>query len=198
MTTTLVGPVTARWFLFGKHEGDAAELLAKAVEDNGVGGAVAAAAGGLGKAGAHAVCDEVGRTADRLLDLDLGDVLVAAWRKHSALVAAGQRTAAAPGTEELVELATHKVTSTHRPYVDVLVDGIEVATVELELQLSFLVKGMLGVVRAGRLVALRTGSCELSASLSCKGVKVASRKATLDLPATVRLGAGLTLAPAPG
>lgn len=192
--TTLLGPVTARWFLFGKHEGEAAELLGHAVEERGLGGAVAGAVGGLGRAGTHAVCDEVGRTADRLLDLDLGDVLGAAWRKHSALVAAGRRTAAAPGTEELVELATHKVTSVHRPYVEVLVDDVELTKVDLELRLSFLVKGVLGVVRDGRLVALRTGSCEAAATLSCEGVKVASRKATLDAPVLVRLGPGLALA----
>jgi hypothetical protein len=193
MTTSVLTPLTARLFLFGKHEEDAATRMGKAVEEGGVGGAVAGAVGGLTRAGRHAVCDEVGHTADRLLDLDLGDLVAAAWRKHAALRAAGRRTAAAPGTEELVELATHKITSTHRPYVEVFVDDVEVTRVDLQLQLTFVVKGVLAVVRDGRLVAVRTGSCDASAALSCEGVKVASRKATLDLPAIVRLGSGVSL-----
>jgi len=36
------------------------------------------------------------------------------WRKHAPLIAAARRTAAAPKSEEIIALATHSVTSTHR------------------------------------------------------------------------------------
>jgi hypothetical protein len=195
MSTTVTGPVTARWFLFGKEQGEADERLAHALDEQGVGGVVAGAAGGLARSGRRAVCDEVGRTAGRLLDLDLGDVLVAGWQKHGALQAAGRRTLDAPSTEELVQLATHKVSSVHRPYVEVDVDGLTVARVQLELKLSFLLRGVLAVVRKGRLEAVRTGSCEVSGSVACEGRKVAERKRSFEVPVLVRLGDGVSLLP---
>lgn len=194
MTTTLTSPVTARLFLFGPREHDTIESIADAVDRRGVGGAVGAALSGLGKAGLTAVCDEVGRAAEHLLDMDVGDVLVSAWRMHRDLVAAGERTLATPGTEELVPLATHKVSSTHRPYVDLYVDDLRVHRVDLTLTLTFLVKGLLGVVRGGRLVGLRTGTAELTAALRCEDHDVAKKKATLDLPLVVPLGDGVPLA----
>ena len=56
--------------------------------------------------------------ADDLVDLDLGDLLVAGWRRHSRLVEAARRTLAAPGTEEVALLAPDRVTSVHHPHVD--------------------------------------------------------------------------------
>ena len=53
--------------------------------------------------------------ADGVLALDLGDLVIAGWRKQGQLAAAAERTAANPGTSELVELATHRVSSVHHP-----------------------------------------------------------------------------------
>ena len=130
-----------------------------------------------------------------LLNLDLVDVLMAAWRKHAALVAAARRTTAAPGSREVVDLATHHITMTQRPYIDLLCDEVRVGRVQLELQLAFTVAGLVAVVQGGLLVAVQAGHCTIAATLLIEGEQVATRSAHLDLPVTVRLGAGIPLLP---
>jgi hypothetical protein len=133
-----------------------------------------------------------------LLDLDLGDIAVSAWRKHTALAAAARETVAAshggrPEVERTVDLARHRITSTHRPYIDVRAGAALVTRVQLELNLVFEVAALAAVVRQGRMVALRTGRCELTGTLSVDGEPVVARRGELDLAEAVRLGEGLVL-----
>jgi hypothetical protein len=191
--TTTTGRMGVRALLLGADDADASALLARSAEQQGVAATVGAAVADLTAGGRHAVCDEVGHVADGLLDLDITDVLASGWRKQSDLAAAAHRTADAPGSEELVQLATHRITSKHRPLVHVSVDGVEVTRVELELTLAIIVRGMLGVVSRGRLVALRAGSCDVTGTLVCEHLKVAERTRTYDLPGEVGLGSGIDL-----
>jgi hypothetical protein len=121
-----------------------------------------------------------------VLALDLGDLVAAGWRKQGELAAAAERTAANPGTSELVELATHRVSSVHRPYVELLVNDVRVTTVNFELDLEFEIKALVATVRNGHLVSLHSGDCDLSATLSAEAVRLASRRRHFDLPLVVR------------
>src|SRR5690348_6210257 len=58
-----------------------------------------------------------------LLNIDLIEMLVGGWRKPHDLTGAARNTLAAPGSTELVDLATHQVTITEHPSVTILVDG---------------------------------------------------------------------------
>jgi len=147
----------------------------------------------LVRTGRPAVDAELKVIAAGLLDVDLGDIAVAAWRKHAALAAAARTTTTDAATERAVALATHRITSTHRPYVDVRVGGTLVARVRLELHLVFVVAALAAVVRRGRLVEVRTGRCDLAGTLSVDGEPVVTRQGELDLEGAVRLGAGLIL-----
>jgi len=55
------------------------------------------------------------------------------------------------------------------------------------------VDGLLASVRAGRLVALHGGRCEVQITFLFAGSQLASGVATLEAPATVSLGAGVDL-----
>jgi hypothetical protein len=179
---------TVRAFLLG---GDAslAELMAR----RGGSGTVGHALRGVSAHGRAAVESQLAAVASGLLDLDLGDIVVSAWRKHAALAAAARDTAADPKIEQVVAMATHRVTSTHRPYVDVRVGGALVARVQFELSLAFVITAVAAVVRQGRLMAVRSGRCDLTGTLSMEGVELVSREAQLDLQIVVRLGDGLAL-----
>lgn len=173
---------SVRTLLLGPGRPSAEQVLADAVEHRGLGSVVADAVGGLSSAGRHAVCEEAGHVADALLDLDVTDVLAMAWKKHTALRDAARRTVERPGTEELVPLATHTVSSTHRPRVDVLIDEVKVTDVEIELALTLVVTGVLAVVRDGRLVALHGGTVDATAALSCEHARLLQRSSRLAVP----------------
>ena len=190
--TMLTQPVTARTFLLGEGQ-DSMQALAHAIDEQGPGSFLGAALRGLSQAGRSAVGEEAAAALHGLLDLDLGDLVLAGWRKHADLRAAARRTAAVPGSAEVVELATHRVTSTHTPSVDLLVDGARVTTLHFELVMEFLVKALVATVRQGRLMAFRVGSCDVTASLALEGSRLLTRRERLQLPQVIRLGEGIPM-----
>jgi hypothetical protein len=137
---------------------------------------------------------EIRGAAVNLLGLRLGDVLFVAWRAHRALVAAARATVQNAGATELVQLATHRITSAHHPYVDVVVNEVKLATLHFDLSLVFDIDSLLATVRQGRLVALASGRCVAAASLACEGLELASRQSVFDPLATLEIGDGLLLA----
>lgn len=90
-----------------------------------------------------------------------------------------------------------RATSTHRPWVDVVVDEVHVAKLDLEVHLELLVKGVVAVVRHGRLVNLRFLRCDVAASLSVEGIEVARKDGALDPSLVADFGDGIPLTPDP-
>ena len=97
------------------------------------------------------------------------------WQKHREVIAAARRTVAAPGSIELVDLATHQITATQRPAVNLLVDNRQTATVELGLSVVFTISALIAGIRGGRLVAVHSGRCNVTATLAVRDTKVISR-----------------------
>jgi hypothetical protein len=181
-------------FLFGEGS-ETGAVLAQSLRQHGVLESAAGAVVGLSGAGRRAVGREIVNVVSGLLDVDLGEVVVGAWAKHARLTAAAKRTAAAPGSEEIVELAAHRVTSMHRPYIEVLVDDRRVATLHLEFTIELVVGALAAVVRRGDLVALHAGQCAATAQLHIEGHEVIVRRGQLNLRAVLPVDDGISLLP---
>ena len=148
----------------------------------------------LSPAGRTMVEGELTKVAGHLLDLPVGDALRGAWATHRRLRDAARHTLATPGSEEVIELDSHRATSAYHPYVQLMIDEAVVRTVRFDLVLDFDVQALLAIVRAGALVAFRTGQCVVTATLSCEGFVLAGpRKTELVFPGTVWLNRPLTL-----
>lgn len=184
-TATPNQPLTTSVFLFGDTQ-DTGQALAQALDEKGVLGSLGEGLQRLSQAGRQAADRQVATVANGLLDLDLGDLVVAGWRKQAALAAAAKRTIAIPGSSEVVELATHRITSVHRPLVKLLINDVHVATVHFELRIEFLVRALGVTVRNGNVVSLNSGACDLTATLSAEGVRLARRREHFELPVIVR------------
>jgi len=128
-----------------------------------------------------------------LLDADLTGFLVSGWQKHHQVIAAARRSMTAPGSIELVNLATHQITATQRPAVNLLVDNHRVATVKLGLSVVLDVTALVAGIRDGRLVAVHSGRCDITATLAINDTEVLSRQAHLELPGIIPLGRGIRL-----
>ncbi|HEY3733895.1 MAG TPA: hypothetical protein VGL63_08255 [Streptosporangiaceae bacterium] len=185
-------PRSALELLYGPGDG-AASALARQIlavdADGGLGRAVAHLPGAVG----HAAAGEVAGQAAGLLDVNLADVLVAGWREHDDLRAAARRTLAVPGSTELVKLVTHRITETQAPYVGVLVDGHQVATVRFRLSLGLEVSALLAGVSAGKLVAVHAGRCDVTAALAIQDIDIVTRRARIELSGVIALGRGIRL-----
>ncbi len=206
MTTAIpFQPLTTAAFLFNETEDNAVFLfnetentvdaLASALREHGVLGSLGGGLKDLSRAGRDAVSGQIATVAHGLLDLDLGDIIVGGWRKYADLTAAAKRTIATPDSTEVVDLVTHRIISTHRPRVEVLVDDVNVATLRFELSIELAVKGLVATVRHGRLVTLHSGACDVTATLAVDGRQLAKREAHLELRPLLYLGGGIPLLP---
>ena len=139
---------------------------------------------------------ETAATAAGLLDVDLTRLLVAGWRTHRDLTGAARRTLAAPGSTELVDLIRHQVTTAQHPSVTVLVDGRQVATIRLSLTVEFDISALVAGIKAGLLVAVHSGSCEVTARLAVEENDVLTASTHYDLPGVLAVRPGIRLLPA--
>ncbi|GAA2027562.1 hypothetical protein GCM10009819_08770 [Agromyces tropicus] len=169
------------------EEASARSDLARVADEQGVGAAATEAIARLTAAGGGFVCDEVGKMADSLLDLDVTDVLAHAWDRAKAIDEARATSRVEPGTETIVPLATHTATAKYEPRVDVVIDEVPITSVDLEAKLELTLRGALLAFRGGELASVRSGDLEVTGTLSCEGVRIGRRTTTLDLPMLMRM-----------
>jgi hypothetical protein len=185
-------PHTALDLLFGSGNGTP-EALASQLLSADTDGDLGRALTQLPEVTRQAAVREATAAAAGLLNVDLFGGLVAGWRRHHDLTAAAQRTLASPGSVELVDMAAHRIATSQHPSVTVLVDGAQVATIQLGLSLLFRVTAMTAKISAGRLVALLSGRCDLTVTLAIEGTAVLTKQAHLTLPGVIPLGQGIRL-----
>ena len=118
-----------------------------------------------------------------LLDIGLDTLLPEGWRKFADLHTAAERTRAALGNSEVLDLASHSITSTHQPRVELRLDDVPLATVAFDLSLTFAVKAAVATVRDGRLVSLHSGVCDVEGALGVGDKPLASRIGTVPAAA---------------
>jgi hypothetical protein len=194
MTTAREGGTPALDVLFGPGA-DATEALAGEILQPGGDQNLGRALAHLPETTRKAAVQAAATTAAALLKVDLIGVLVRGWREHRDIVAAARRTLAAPGSTELVSMVAHQVTVDQRPSVSVLVDGQQVATLELGLSIVFDVNAVLLGISGGRLITVHSGRCEVLATLTVQGTDLLVRNAHLELPGVIQLRRGIRLLP---
>lgn len=128
-----------------------------------------------------------------LLQFDVIELLVAGWREHHDLKAAARRTLAKPQATELVALATHRITVSRLPSVDLLLNDERVETVEIELTIQFDISAAVAGISAGMMTALHSGRCDITATLAIQGVEAIQRQKRIDLPGVISLKHGIRL-----
>ena len=188
MTTPLNETATLRDLLFADVPGTPIDALTESLREHGTVRALTPGVPGLA-----AVEREVANAMDGLLSLNLVDLAAAGWKKYDALRQAAKRTRDAPKTEEVVAMATHKIDSTHHPSVELYIDGKSISTVEMTLQITFTMAGVLAVVKQARLTAIKSGTCTVAGSLTVAGIEAAKKQRKFDLPGAVRLRHGIAL-----
>jgi len=187
-------PHTALALLFGPDQPTPA-AVAERLRSADIGTDIRGALDSLPPLTRKAAVDQVTTTATGLLDINLADLVAAGWQKHADLTAAARRTLAAPGSTDLVDLASHRVSTAQEPYVTVLVDGHRVATIRFGLSLAFEISALLAEIKAGKLVALHSGRCVVTGTLAIQDINVVTRQARIDLPGVIALRGGIRLLP---
>ncbi len=187
------GSLAARSFFLGGESSDV-QLLDRSLRERAVLSGVGHGLELLDASTRSLLDRELAAVIARLLDVDLGEVLMAGWRTHRALREAARRSVVtAPTGEELIELARHTVTSASAPQVDLVLNGATMTTVEVTVSISVQVDALVAVVRAGRLEGLRSGFCLACLQVEVEGQPVIDRERTFEATLHVRLGSGVDL-----
>jgi hypothetical protein len=203
MTSTMNATgLTARTFLFASESEDQTIALRRTFVDHGATSAFAREFNYLSDAAHQAVGDALCSATGSLLEVDLGDLVVAGWRIHQHLVNAAQETLRVPGKEEVVQLGSHQITSTHHPTVDVLVDGVRVHTFRFRLTIVIDVEIAAVIVRAGEIVGLKAGDTLITGTFTLEDprgdIQLIRRQGNVDLNRTIRLNRPVRLIPITG
>ena len=124
-----------------------------------------------------------------LLDVPLSDILVGGWNKSYALRQHLQRSAKSPGKEFFLQLAEHKISSSHQPYVALLKNGQEVARLRFTVAVELLLQGAVLRILDGRIREIQTGQVKGKGVVKCGGaILVEKELQALTLPATLSVG----------
>jgi hypothetical protein len=136
---------------------------------------------------------EIADAVTTLLDIDLGDVVLDGWTGLRELRAAARRSRDTSGQPEEVPLATHQITSTHHPAVELHADGVTLGSLTFDLEISLELRGVMAVVRDGALIGVRGGEAEIAVSLARTGHVLAERRLTCPVGGLLHLGRGVPL-----
>ncbi|MEV5961263.1 hypothetical protein AB0L70_05830 [Kribbella sp. NPDC051952] len=191
-TTTLVDdrpvhtPLTAKALLFGAGSQTAEDALVRAISQHDASRTALRRVRRLSRSAAGMVDREVAAAADGLLEMDLADVLLAAWQKHSKLTEAAERTLA-DGSEEIVSLTAHSIKSTYSPRVDLVVNGELIHSFKFVLGIVVEVASLDAVVQAGTLTMVQGGECVTTATLTLAGVRLVGARQSISLNLAVHL-----------
>lgn len=135
-----------------------------------------------------------GDAIERLLDVDLMQVLCDGWNKYRVLLASATRSRQHPEETEEVALDEHSFKLTYHPTITVTVDGVGRGEVEFELVLNLTLSALILILKNGELTAVRSGECEGDVTLTLDDAKLVDRPlGKVNLPGLMHLGHGIPI-----
>ena len=189
-TSALTETVTVRDLLYGDAPVEPTQALADSLQQSGTVSNLVARFPGV----SSLVEGEVAKEIDGLLSQSVLDLAVDGWKKFTELMDAARRTGDNPAAREAVKLVTHRIEFSHPWTVEVLVNGKSAGTLEVELAVSLDIDVVVLVVQRGRITAIESGRCFVTAALEIAQTEVVKRQGRFNLGGEIPLGRGLMLA----
>lgn len=164
-----------------------------------------AAAGAMGKAsklGASAMSpafwgSSAKSTVDMvkdLVDVPLADILVGAWKAHQQFAKYTDAKLYPPDKVSCVALMSHHIKSSHKPYIELTLDGAPAGQIDFEIALDILVEPGVLVIQDGKFKRIEAGRCQVTGSLACEGKTIVERSSReFSWPAGISFGEGIPI-----
>ncbi len=192
-TETTNPKLTLNWFFW---EDEAAKGESES-EANGPEEAVTAMKDALGDVSGiewKVLSNELMAQLESVLDVDLGKLVFSAWERYRLLCKYSDKEAYPPEQTILVPMAEHKIKSTHRPYVEIMVNDTPVGRLDFDIRLTLDLEGLVLKVRAGKVTEICAGLCRGTGTLKCGDVLITQQKTRkFELPGRIDLGEGLEI-----
>ena len=111
------------------------------------------------------IVEGVSKGLETALDVPISSMLAGAWDRARELRAAMQQTRDSEKEAVLLPLLDHTITSEHRPYVDVVLNGTAIARLVFPLTVSFHLEGIVLRIAKGRIADVLAGQMTIKATL---------------------------------
>jgi len=138
----------------------------------------------------------VATATDRLLDIPVMDIMMGAWVKISDIqeFAIGEKSLS--GKTHKFPLTEHKITSKHKPKMELFVYDTKVTEVILDISLTLVIAKTILMIKKGRILEVRISGCQAMGKVSCYGQTIVEKKsAELKFPSAIKLGNGIEILP---
>lgn len=134
------------------------------------------------------VRDLVARKSAEMLDLNVIEVLLSAWKKYAQIAEYQEKSRKDPHGTFLCPLAEHTVTSEHHPYLQVLLRDHPVGKIVFDLEFSLILEGFVLKIQDGAVFEIQAGSAKGKAALSlAKTVLLKKELQPLRFPGHIQL-----------
>ncbi|MGH7516745.1 MAG: hypothetical protein ACREOC_04645 [Gemmatimonadales bacterium] len=110
-----------------------------------------------------------------LVDVPLADVLVGAWKTHQRFAKYTDPKQFPPDRISVVPLWTHRIKSTHDPYIELFVDGEPAGRIPFQLELEVTVEAGTLVIQNARFKRVEAGRARMTGTLKCAGQVISQR-----------------------
>jgi len=120
--------------------------------------------------------DEIMEKVKDILNIDLADIMVGAWKKRQEISKYADTQKYPPGDTFLVPLFEHTVVSKHTPRIEVLVNGMEVGRILFEIDVALTLEGAILRIDGGSILGVSTGRCRGKGAIKCEGVTLLDKE----------------------
>jgi len=110
------------------------------------------------------IIDKVGS----LLEFELKDVLLAAWKKSEEILKYLNSTASLPDETKVVALVGHTIKSNHNPKLDIKLNGNKIGEILFHVDLAMKLEGFILKIQGGKIREIQAGVCQGSGIFKCE------------------------------
>jgi len=141
------------------------------------------------------VFGEIMKKLEDLLNVNIPDIMVAAWSKYRTIREYLDSEKYPPDETLLVPLAGHTIRSEHHPYVEILINDEPVGKINFNINLALVLEGITLKIKGGKIREILTGSCKGKGTIKCENFIILEKETeSFSLPGSINLGEGIAIA----
>lgn len=142
------------------------------------------------------IADAVTSGLNQVMTMELGNVLGKAWAGSAQVKAALTATKDKADAVAFVPLAPHRITTTHKPRVELMMAGMKIAPLPFDVVLAMDLKGVELEIRGGHIVSARAGILVGEGAIHFSGSPILKAQSPpLPLPGQLKFAKQTPIAP---
>ena len=129
-----------------------------------------------------------------LLNIDMSDILIGAWRKQQEIMQYRDANKYPSGEVNIVPLIEHTVTSRHSPTIQPIINDVSLPKIKFDVILKLKLNGVMLKILDGKIMEILVGSCTGNGSIEYEGLAVLEKETSpFTFPASIVLKEGIRI-----